>query len=150
MAGNDFLGLRPTSSKLTKGCTDTTWNYWAPLDRTCPPSTIPRFNIHLYRNVGSSNPEGRSQICGRGLPLHQSPPSESYVTHYWRPQNLSGQSCGDSPKLVDLTQYQTATLFESRRIIESGTTGLRTWRASFILAQYLIRHPGEHVLAMYV
>ncbi|THH12287.1 hypothetical protein EW146_g7761 [Bondarzewia mesenterica] len=36
----------------------------------------------------------------------------------------------------------STTLLESRMTIESGTTGLRTWRASFVLAKYLILHPG--------
>jgi len=39
-------------------------------------------------------------------------------------------------------KYEKITLLESRTTIESGTTGLRTWLASFVLAQYLNSHPG--------
>lgn len=90
---------------------------------------------HL-RVIGSSNPENRSYICGRGLPLDQDSPSESYVTYYWPLAPLSERP-------VDLTQYLTVTLFESRRLIESGTTGLRTWQASFVLAQHLTRYSSK-------
>ncbi|KAJ7216779.1 hypothetical protein B0H12DRAFT_1241806 [Mycena haematopus] len=66
------------------------------------------------------------------------PPSQAYITHFWRPDMGDG-----FPKstCVDLDEYQTTTLLESRTMIESGTTGLRTWLASFILAQYLILNP---------
>lgn len=40
-------------------------------------------------------------------------------------------------------QYQHATLMESRNTIENGTTGLKTWKASLVLGQYLLKHPGE-------
>ena len=43
---------------------------------------------------------------------------------------------------MPLTGYHSVTLFESRTTIESGTTGLRTWRASFVLAQFLIQNPS--------
>lgn len=42
--------------------------------------------------------------------------------------------------------YSSATLLESRTTIEGGTTGLRTWTASFPLAQYLIQNPGALLL----
>ncbi|KAJ7292788.1 hypothetical protein C8J57DRAFT_1267076 [Mycena rebaudengoi] len=67
----------------------------------------------------------------------QSPPSQSYITHFWRPKY------NDEPSdQVDVRSYQTTTLLESRTMVESGTTGLRTWLASLILAQYLILNPG--------
>ncbi|KAJ7508581.1 hypothetical protein B0H11DRAFT_1848194 [Mycena galericulata] len=69
-----------------------------------------------------------------------SPPSQSYVTHIWRPDKNS------------LATYQTTTLLESRTTIEGGTTGLRTWLASLVLAQYLIRNPalvhGKRILEL--
>lgn len=34
------------------------------------------------------------------------------------------------------------TFLESRTTVESGTTALRTWLASQVLAQYLTMHPG--------
>ncbi|KAF8808016.1 hypothetical protein BYT27DRAFT_7190107 [Phlegmacium glaucopus] len=88
-------------------------------------------------NAGSSNPNTRSQICGRGLPLHESPPTQSYITRFW---SLS-EPLQDLPDYVDLQNYYTATLLESRTTIEGGTTGLRTWFASYVLSQYLIMHP---------
>ena len=44
--------------------------------------------------------------------------------------------------MANVHDYFTATLLESRTTIECGTTGLRTWAASFPLAQYLIHYPG--------
>lgn len=72
-----------------------------------------------------------------GIPL-QAPPSPSYITHFWSPEPLAKRPSD----AVDLSQYQTTTLLESRTTIESGTTGLRTWLASLVLSQYLILHPG--------
>ncbi|KAF8167491.1 hypothetical protein B0H34DRAFT_682041 [Crassisporium funariophilum] len=87
---------------------------------------------------GLSDKNSRSQL-GRGIPLSGGPPSPSYITHIWDfndPCNVvkSGN--------VDPDTYYRATLLESRTTIESGTTGLRTWFASFVLSQYLILHPG--------
>lgn len=56
-------------------------------------------------------------------------PAPSYFTYFWKP--------------IASSEYQSATLVESRTTIESGTTGLKTWRASLVLAQYLIKHPGS-------
>jgi hypothetical protein len=46
------------------------------------------------------------------------------------------------PDYVDFEDYHTATVLESRTMIEGGTTGFRTWFASYVLSQYLIMHPG--------
>lgn len=72
------------------------------------------------------------------------PPPPSFVTHYWRPKHTDPQQIDLVPEIgpTVLPDYMTTTLLESRTTIESGTTGLRTWRASFVLAQYLIAHPG--------
>ena len=75
----------------------------------------------------------RSQICGQVIAPELKPPSQSYITHYWNPQPTNPDN---------VSSYLTATLLESRTTIESGTTGLRTWLASFVLSQYLIFHPG--------
>ncbi|KAJ7292792.1 hypothetical protein C8J57DRAFT_1267094 [Mycena rebaudengoi] len=57
--------------------------------------------------------------------------------------HLTGQKYHNEPSdQVDIRSYQTTTLLESRTVVESGTTGLRTWPASLILAQYLILNPG--------
>lgn len=55
------------------------------------------------------------------------PPAPSYFTYFWKRDYGS--------------EFDSATLLESRTTIESGTTGLKTWRASLVLAQYLIEHP---------
>lgn len=67
------------------------------------------------------------------------PPLPSFVTHYWKPTLASPTVLSDD---VPLTGYHSVTLFESRTTIESGTTGLRTWRASFVLAQFFIQNPS--------
>ncbi|KIJ66389.1 hypothetical protein HYDPIDRAFT_109408 [Hydnomerulius pinastri MD-312] len=61
------------------------------------------------------------------------PPPNSYKTHYWRPSQ-------ESACVSEAESFETITLLESRTTIEAGTTGLRTWRASLILAHYLIEH----------
>ena len=62
------------------------------------------------------------------------PPQASYIT-YLRPEEewilLEGT---DSDWLENA---QKLTLLEARTTIESGTTGLRTWTASFVLADFL-------------
>ena len=64
-------------------------------------------------------------------------PSDSYITHYWKaPVPIYGSNESELP-------YETTTLLESQSTIAAGTTGLRTWRASLALAQYLIEHPGQ-------
>ncbi|KAI0257246.1 hypothetical protein BJV78DRAFT_1272308 [Lactifluus subvellereus] len=68
------------------------------------------------------------------------PPPPSFITHYWRAAPLSCPLVS-TDNISSLMEHRSVTLFESRTTIESGTTGLRTWRASFVLAQYLIRNP---------
>ncbi|KAI0684765.1 putative methyltransferase-domain-containing protein [Cytidiella melzeri] len=64
------------------------------------------------------------------------PPAPSFFTYIWHSD----------------TGYEFGTLMESRTTIECGTTGMKTWRASLLLAQYLIRHPqlvrGKSVLEL--
>lgn len=67
------------------------------------------------------------------------PPPSSYISHFWCPGPVPSNGCQD---MVDLTSHRTVTVLESRTTIENGTTGLRTWPASFVLSQYLISHPG--------
>ncbi|OSD03362.1 hypothetical protein PYCCODRAFT_268392 [Trametes coccinea BRFM310] len=66
--------------------------------------------------------------------LGTSAPSPSYVTYLWASNN--------PPLKPVYPGYASATLLESRTTIESGTTGLRTWSASLILAQHLLAHPA--------
>ncbi|KAH0837947.1 hypothetical protein J3R83DRAFT_6182 [Lanmaoa asiatica] len=63
-------------------------------------------------------------------------PPNSFITHYWKFPGTHGYP-------IEEDCYETITLLESRTTIEAGTTGLRTWRASLVLAHYLIQHPGE-------
>lgn len=106
-------------------------------------------SVNLYlnhtscRDTGSSNLNTHSLICGRGLPLHVSSPTQSYITRFWS-LNKPFQDLPDYVD-VDFETYHTATVLESRTIIESGTTGFRTWFASYVLSQYLIVHPGIFV-----
>ncbi|KAK0481801.1 hypothetical protein IW261DRAFT_1102940 [Armillaria novae-zelandiae] len=71
----------------------------------------------------------------RGISV-PAPPSPSYVTYYW---SL------DVPPYSNKTsvpiEYFRTTLLESGTMIESGTTGFRTWLASLHLANYIISHP---------
>ncbi|KAK0233548.1 hypothetical protein IW262DRAFT_89074 [Armillaria fumosa] len=71
----------------------------------------------------------------RGISV-PAPPSPSYVTYYWRfdlPPHGNKTS-------VPIEHFRT-TLLESGTMIESGTTGFRTWLASLHLANYIISHP---------
>ncbi|KAJ3731907.1 putative methyltransferase-domain-containing protein [Lentinula guzmanii] len=89
---------------------------------------------------GSSAPSLRGQICDRGLPLGE-PPSKSFVTYFWKPK-LNQVQEHSHQDMVNLTHYRSSTLEESRTTIEGGTTGLRTWFASHMLARYLIQNPS--------
>ncbi len=68
------------------------------------------------------------------------PPPPSFVTHYWEADPQLGPPI--PTHAVSPIEHRSVTLFESRTTIESGTTGLRTWGASFVLAQLLIRNPS--------
>ncbi|KAG6851383.1 hypothetical protein H0H93_005781 [Arthromyces matolae] len=85
---------------------------------------------------GATRPDHRDQLCPRGLPL-QMPPAPSYITHFWEPL----LNAPNSPGEVFLDHYETVTLLESRTTIESGTTGMRTWLASFVLADFISQRP---------
>ncbi|KAK0198770.1 hypothetical protein F5146DRAFT_1219313 [Armillaria mellea] len=64
------------------------------------------------------------------------PPSPSYVTYYWRLEVPPHSNRTSVP-----IEYFRTTLLESGTMIESGTTGFRTWLASLHLANYIISHP---------
>ncbi|KAH9081768.1 hypothetical protein EDB83DRAFT_2334711 [Lactarius deliciosus] len=67
------------------------------------------------------------------------PPPPSFVTHYWKADPQLGPPI--PTHAISPIEHRSVTLFESRTTIENGTTGLRTWGASFVLAQVLIRNP---------
>ncbi|TEB38770.1 hypothetical protein FA13DRAFT_1785061 [Coprinellus micaceus] len=82
-----------------------------------------------------------SPVDGDGSLLRGLVPSRSFVTYHWQPPGIPGAQ-----------SYITTTLLESRNMIESGTTGLRTWTAAFFLAQYLLDNPetvlGKSILEL--
>ncbi|KAF9532088.1 hypothetical protein CPB83DRAFT_760781 [Crepidotus variabilis] len=122
-----------------------------------PPSTqyqkrfwkwaIEHLECMLLELDNNSNSEVDSQIYDHYMMLSIEPasrreilqleaPTPSYVTYFWRRKGLA------SPvESVDLSDYDTITLLESRTTVENGKTGLRTWLASFALAQYLCSNP---------
>ncbi|KAF9469744.1 putative methyltransferase-domain-containing protein [Collybia nuda] len=110
-------------------------------------STDPRIYDHYISLMPPPGPAlGSAKIdsrCLQGLPL-QVPPSQSYVTHFWRVPS-EGPEYHVPGGTINTTEYETVTLLESRTTIESGTTGLRTWLASFVLSEYLINHPADLV-----
>ncbi|KAK2459991.1 hypothetical protein APHAL10511_007997 [Amanita phalloides] len=71
---------------------------------------------------------------------------QSYVTYYWTPPSMNQSGSVNLDDLIRLT------LLESRTVTESGTTGLRTWRASFVLADYLLNNrefvQGKRILEL--
>lgn len=69
------------------------------------------------------------------IPSANALPSDSYLTYYWKPLDPTLSSDVEAE-----STYETITLLESRATIAAGTTGLRTWRASFALAQFLVEH----------
>ncbi|OCH95682.1 hypothetical protein OBBRIDRAFT_871167 [Obba rivulosa] len=79
-----------------------------------------------------------------GASIGLAPPPESYVTYMWKAGELANGAVYPG--------YESATLLESRTMIESGTTGYRTWTASLSLAQYLTAYPelvqGKRVLEL--
>jgi hypothetical protein len=99
--------------------------------RCCPHHSEPRFffDVDVTEDAFSS------------VVAQAPPPPPSYVTYFWRyPID------DDDQETIDIDSYQIATLLESCTTIERGTTGLRTWLASFVLSQYLISHPGMNIV----
>lgn len=74
------------------------------------------------------------------------PPSQSFLTHYWRTNHGEvGRYEAKSDVDIDSCKYRLVTAMESRTTIERGTTGLRTWLASFVLAHFLTLNPGIYI-----
>ncbi|KAI9460476.1 hypothetical protein BJY52DRAFT_1168427, partial [Lactarius psammicola] len=88
----------------------------------------------LYDRLLSLVAMSKSAVHGAILP-----PPPTFVTHYWKADPQSGQPI--PTRAISPIEHHSVTLFESRTTIEGGTTGLRTWGASFVLAQLLIRNP---------
>ncbi|KAJ7940485.1 hypothetical protein B0H13DRAFT_14257 [Mycena leptocephala] len=114
------------------------WKWIIPrLETKSVDSELVEVDSRIYELYLELLPSSAPNPLGPGAVVGLTPPTESYITHFWRPSDKSTML----PNSVDLGEYQTTTLFESRKMIESGTTGLRTWLASLILAQYLILNP---------
>jgi len=58
-------------------------------------------------------------------------PKQSFVTRFWRWPNAKNEE-----------EFLRTTLLEARTTIEAGTTGMRSWLASFVLAQYFLLNGG--------
>lgn len=118
---NDHLNKYPPAREYQRGF----WK-WAleKLENLSKNEEDNEIDERIYQHYTTLIPS----VCANALP------SDSYITHYWNPPDRSFSS-----DEVERT-YETITLFESRATIAAGTTGLRTWRASFALAQYLIEH----------
>ncbi|KAK0208676.1 hypothetical protein DFS33DRAFT_1380177 [Desarmillaria ectypa] len=99
-------------------------------------------DVEIDTRILSVLTETSTPISLRGISVPE-PPSPSYVTYYWRldaplPSNKT---------LAPLDCFRT-TVLESGTMIESGTTGFRTWLASLHLANYIISHPGSYHLSI--
>ncbi|KAF8323246.1 hypothetical protein DL93DRAFT_669277 [Clavulina sp. PMI_390] len=111
-----------------------------------------QFWRHVVTVIESKGVEVDERIYDRYLSLLSSPtslirpniftnepPAPSFLTYFY-----ATPSSPSTPEKV--------TLLESRTTIEAGTTGMRTWKASLMLAEWLIAHPetvqGKHVLEL--
>lgn len=70
----------------------------------------------------------------------------SYVTYI----RQSDEDCPDIDDCQLLDRLNKCTLLEARTTIESGTTGLRTWAAGLVLAEYLEQHKGANARAHFL
>ncbi|KAL5519172.1 hypothetical protein ACEPAH_855 [Sanghuangporus vaninii] len=101
----------------------------------------------VISRIEEQDEEVQEEIYSRYLALLDHSPTEiisvarapppSYVTYIWG--DTQTRTAGAKPEL-NIESCRKCTLFEARTIIENGTTGLRTWTASFALADYLICH----------
>lgn len=73
-------------------------------------------------------------VFERSSALLSGPPAASYCTY----------SIGDSESPLETG----ITLLEARTTIEAGTTGLRTWKAAFSFAEWLLHYPGEDLVTL--
>ncbi|KZO96727.1 hypothetical protein CALVIDRAFT_111007 [Calocera viscosa TUFC12733] len=88
--------------------------------------------------------------------LQVTAPSPAYKTHYYPLPSLpaSGHAPGpdpsqsQSPSACNDEPWGRLTVFESPSLVEAGTTGLRTWRASLWLGEWLLDHVGVYLLSL--
>ncbi|KAJ1301496.1 hypothetical protein OPQ81_008752 [Rhizoctonia solani] len=83
-------------------------------------------------------------ICTLNTPVRQGPPDASYLTYLLgRPESctISTVTWCRPPGVDNFGQdYRPLTIRESRTTIERGTTGLRTWRASLDLSEWILQN----------
>ncbi|KAF8326370.1 uncharacterized protein EI90DRAFT_1946266 [Cantharellus anzutake] len=102
-----------------------------------------KFWKHIVEKIELANEEADERIYERHISLlsqgapspfdyMNGPPAPSYITRFWN---------APSSESNVRTSRRSIALLESRTTIEDGTTGMRTWRASLILAEWLIRRP---------
>ncbi|KAH7334490.1 putative methyltransferase-domain-containing protein [Rhizoctonia solani] len=88
-------------------------------------------------------------ICTLNTPVRQGPPEASYLTYLLgRPESctISTSIWCRPPGIDNFSQdYRPLTILESRTTIERGTTGLRTWRASLDLSEWILQN--YHIIA---
>ncbi|KAL1951104.1 hypothetical protein VTO73DRAFT_253 [Trametes versicolor] len=94
--------------------------------REFPPSK--RYQVSFWKWAIDWLEQLASDEARRSLGADAPPPS--YMTYLW--------PAGTAPTRPVYSGYASATLLESQTTIEGGTTGLRTWSASLVLAQYLL------------
>ncbi|CEL53781.1 Protein FAM86A OS=Bos taurus GN=FAM86A PE=2 SV=2 [Rhizoctonia solani AG-1 IB] len=83
-------------------------------------------------------------ICMLSTPVRQGPPEASYLTYLLR-RPESGTiptATWRRPSGIDNfgQDHRPLTILESRTTIERGTTGLRTWRASLDLSEWILQN----------
>ncbi|KAG8963604.1 hypothetical protein FRC03_002799 [Tulasnella sp. 419] len=109
-------------------------------NRYPPPTSFQRtFWKAIITWVESADEEVRHEIYDRYIELLQNrsvtsgPPSPAYITHFY-----SLPAFGTSSAEAATGGFSSITLLESQTTIESGTTGLRTWRASYVLGDWIL------------
>ncbi|KIM22862.1 hypothetical protein M408DRAFT_332723 [Serendipita vermifera MAFF 305830] len=79
------------------------------------------------------------------VPEAQMAPSSSYTTYFIEPP-LESKSLLEnlirSPFAREWPGVLSITMLESRKTLEQGTTGLRTWQPGLIFADWLLRNPS--------
>lgn len=68
-------------------------------------------------------------------------PPPSFVTYTYEEHNHDSVN---HPEEYLFGKYRKCTLLEAGTLIQSGTTGLRSWTASFVLADYLLSRRGTY------
>ncbi|KAG0341004.1 Protein fam86a [Podila humilis] len=111
--------------------------FYDPVVMNCPPSPLYQHSF-LKKLITMIENEGVHELSGELLEVF----TELIMTVPKRPE-AGGPPLKPCFKsyCLDRRGEQVVTVMEEQTTISSGTTGLRTWEASFWLAEYLIAHP---------